>query len=84
MKPDNILLKDGIPKIADFGFAKSLELINRNAGREMSVGTPIYMSPETLSNNEYSDKTDIWALGVMYYELIFGNLKFKIIGRIPW
>ena len=50
----------------------------------MSVGTPIYMSPETLKNNEYSDKTDIWALGIMYYELIFGKLKFKIIGRIPW
>ena len=72
LKPDNILLKDGVPKIADFGFAKSLDQINKNAGKEFNVGTPLYMSPETLTRNIYSDKTDIWALGVMFYELIFG------------
>ena len=71
-------MKAGVPKIADFGFAKSIEQIKRNAGHEFNVGTPLYMSPETLTRNEYSDKTDIWSLGVLFYELIFGRILNQI------
>jgi serine/threonine protein kinase len=42
------------------------------------------MSPETLTKNEYSDKTDMWALGVMFYELVFGTGFIKQLGTIPW
>jgi serine/threonine protein kinase len=84
LKPDNILIRDGVPKIADFGFAKSIQQITQNKAKEFNVGTPLYMSPETLTKNEYSDKTDIWALGVMFYELVFGTLITATIGSIPW
>ena len=40
------------------------------------VGTPIYMSPQVLKQKSYSNKTDIWSLGVVYYELLFGKLPY--------
>jgi serine/threonine protein kinase len=36
------------------------------------VGSPLYMAPESLRRNEYSFQSDIWALGVIYYEMVFG------------
>lgn len=56
-------------KIADFGFAKPLNKLKN----EMNVGTPIYMSPETLIKSQYNSKTDIWSLGVVFYELLYGK-----------
>lgn len=41
------------------------------------VGTPIYMSPQVLRQQSYTNKTDIWSLGVLYYELMFGKLPFS-------
>ena len=41
------------------------------------VGTPIYMSPQVLNQKQYTSKTDVWSLGVMFYELVFGKLPFS-------
>jgi len=41
------------------------------------VGTPIYMSPQVLNQKNYTNKTDVWSLGVMFYELLFGKLPFS-------
>lgn len=41
------------------------------------VGTPIYMSPQVLNQKQYTNKTDVWSLGVMFFELLFGRLPFS-------
>lgn len=72
IKPSNIFLRNGIPKIADYGFSKMI-----NAPKEKifyNVGTPFYMSPQTITENRYSEKSDIWSLGVLFFELLHGNL----------
>jgi len=74
IKPANIFIKDGIPKIADFGFSKDQD--SPPCRFYYNVGTPMYMSPESLKLNQYSHKSDIWAIGVLYYELLFGTVPF--------
>ena len=69
IKPQNILLHHGIIKICDFGFST---LIKENHQLFHTVcGTPLYMSPELLFGKPYSHKTDIWALGVLWYTLMY-------------
>jgi serine/threonine protein kinase len=41
-----------------------------------NVGTPLYMAPETLFKNQYTHKTDLWAIGCVYYEMLFGSPPF--------
>ncbi|KAL4459937.1 hypothetical protein ABPG74_003463 [Tetrahymena malaccensis] len=69
LKLANILVKDGIPKIADFGFSKDLNA--EPCKFYYNVGTPMYMCPQSLTKNEYSFKSDIWSIGVLFYEMIY-------------
>lgn len=73
LKPSNVLRSGKIWKIADFGFS-----VKAQAGftDSINVGTPMYMPVESLSRSFYSCKTDIFALGVILYELTHG--------RPPW
>ena len=72
-KSANVLKKDGKLKIGDLGFGKQTEVSNT------VLGTSIYMAPEVLMNQTYSNKADIWSLGVVFYEMIFGT--FPYIGK---
>ena len=67
IKPANILIKDGIVKIADFGCSSNKSLLITN------IGTPYFKSPEIFKakkNNEYAWKVDVWALNTCLYYLL--------------
>lgn len=68
MKPQNILLERGLVKICDFGWA----VVQNNNLRSTFCGTPLYVSPEVLKGNKYDDKIDLWAIGIMAWEMKFG------------
>jgi serine/threonine-protein kinase len=69
IKPGNIMLtKDGTVKVVDFGIARLIDTSKTQTG--LMIGTPAYMSPQLLRGERADERADIWALGVMLYELI--------------
>jgi serine/threonine protein kinase len=73
LKPGNVLLQGNVPKIADFGMARLLETTDHS----ISIGgTPAYMAPEAW-DGERSEKSDLWSLGVILYELACGKKPFQ-------
>ena len=71
LKPENILMHNKTLKLSDFGLSK--KAIDTNS----YLGTVLYMSPELFNNQTYSIKNDIWSLGIILYEMLFGIHPFK-------
>ena len=75
LKPDNIFFHNGNLKLGDFGFCKTLGKENDMAST--MLGSPIYMAPELLKGEIYTSKADIWSLGVVLFEMLFGFCPFE-------
>ena len=81
LKPGNIMIdKDGDAKIMDFGIARSLS--GRGiTGAGVLIGTPEYMSPEQVEGKDIDQRSDLYSLGVILYEMVTGRLPFA--GETP-
>jgi serine/threonine protein kinase len=77
LKPANLMLSSrptgneiGLLKIADFGFAREIQPDNL---AETLCGSPMYMAPEVIECKKYDGKSDLWSVGVIMYELLYGR-----------
>ncbi|MCZ6530478.1 MAG: serine/threonine-protein kinase [Chloroflexi bacterium] len=75
LKPENVLVQsDGTAKLVDFGIARSVA--SRMTSEGQISGTVFYLAPELALGQDYDGRADLYALGVMLYELSVGSLPF--------
>ncbi|MGB2956121.1 MAG: protein kinase [Anaerolineales bacterium] len=77
LKPSNIMIdKEGNARIMDFGIARSLQE-KGVTGSGVMIGTPEYMSPEQVEGKEADQRSDIYAVGIVLYEMLTGRVPFR-------
>jgi formylglycine-generating enzyme required for sulfatase activity/serine/threonine protein kinase len=84
LKPDNIMLvpdgRDGfIAKVVDFGVAKVLEADAHLTRVQSRIGSPVYSSPEQYLGKPVDHRTDLYGLGVIFYECLTGHVPFEAL-----
>jgi serine/threonine-protein kinase len=81
LKPSNVLIESsGRVRLMDFGVAylhEPTQETDHTHDEETIVGTPYYMSPEQLAGKTPDQRSDLYSLGVVMYQLVFGNLPFE-------
>jgi len=78
IKPENILFRsDGHAVLSDFGIAKSIDENKNLTMAGFRIGTPAYMSPEQMLGAEVDVRSDIYSLGVVFYEILVGHRPYK-------
>jgi serine/threonine protein kinase/tetratricopeptide (TPR) repeat protein len=77
LKPSNIMIdREGQVKIMDFGIARSVEA-KGITGTGLMIGTPEYMSPEQVEGKDVDQRSDVYALGIILYEMLTGRVPFE-------
>jgi serine/threonine protein kinase/tetratricopeptide (TPR) repeat protein len=77
LKPQNIMIdKEGNARIMDFGIARALKAKGITA-EGIIIGTPEYMSPEQVEGKEVDQRSDIYSLGIILYEMVTGKVPFE-------
>ncbi len=77
IKPGNIIFnEEKQPILADFGIARAISFSEQTAIDGMLLGTPHYTSPEQVSSDKVDHRSDLYSLGVVYYEMLTGRKPF--------
>jgi tetratricopeptide (TPR) repeat protein/tRNA A-37 threonylcarbamoyl transferase component Bud32 len=76
VKPGNLILTEDGVRIVDFGLATFVDALQLTA-QGSTLGTAAYMSPEQVRGEEADARTDVWALGVVLYEMLAGHVPFR-------
>jgi tetratricopeptide (TPR) repeat protein len=86
VKPENVLIEKatGRAMLADFGIARAVagDAAGPSTGQGVAVGTPTYMSPEQAAGEEVDGRSDLYALGVVAYEMVAGHPPFTGASRV--
>jgi len=78
IKPANLMIcDDGTVKVVDFGIAQTREYGDKLTNTGEFVGTPGYLSPEVCTGKEVDARSDIFALGIVFYEMLAGKVPFE-------
>ena len=80
VKPENILFgEEETPQLTDFGIVRAMESGTRMTATGMSIGSPHYMSPEQAQGLKVDARSDLYSLGVVFYEMLTGRLPFEAV-----
>ena len=83
IKPENLMYSDAdLLKLGDFGIARALDSSTRLTATGTVMGTPAYMSPEQATGETLTPASDIYSAGVLFYELLSGELPFGELASI--
>jgi serine/threonine-protein kinase len=77
IKPSNLIVADGVVKILDFGVARLAGEQQLTVAGSLSPGTIAYMAPEQARGDAADARSDVWALGVVLYEMLVGHVPFS-------
>lgn len=79
IKPENIMIndEDGRAVLMDFGIAKAFDTVSEMTQTGTAIGTPYYMSPEQAKGKEVDWRSDLYSLGVVFYQLLTGTLPYQ-------